>query len=186
MLVYAMNGRPLEPQHGFPLRLIVPGWYGMTSVKWLRSIEAVTEPFTGYQQTPAYHFTRDADDPGEPVQRIRPRALMVPPGVPDYFSRHRTVEAGRIPVTGRAWSGSGEVTRVEVGLDGSWSDARLGESVGPFAWRSWSFDWDAVAGDHTLSCRATDSTGAVQPLDQPWNHQGMGNNSVQTVAVTVR
>jgi DMSO/TMAO reductase YedYZ molybdopterin-dependent catalytic subunit len=186
MLVYAMNGRPLEPQHGFPLRLIVPGWYGMTSVKWLRSIEAVTEPFTGYQQTPAYHFTRDADDPGEPVQRIRPRALMVPPGVPDYFSRHRTVEAGRVHVAGRAWSGAGEVTRVEVGLDGSWSDARLGEAVGPFAWRSWTFDWDAVAGDHTLSCRATDSTGAVQPIDQPWNHQGMGNNSVQTVAVTVR
>jgi DMSO/TMAO reductase YedYZ molybdopterin-dependent catalytic subunit len=186
MLVYAMNGRPLEPQHGFPLRLIVPGWYGMTSVKWLRSIEAVTEPFTGYQQTPAYHFTRDADDPGEPVQRIRPRALMVPVGVPDYFSRHRTAEAGRIQVTGRAWSGAGEVTRVEVGLDGSWSDARLGEAVGPFAWRSWTFDWDAVAGDHTLSCRATDSTGAAQPIDQPWNYQGMGNNSVQTVAVTVR
>jgi DMSO/TMAO reductase YedYZ molybdopterin-dependent catalytic subunit len=186
MLVYAMNGRPLEPQHGFPVRLIVPGWYGMTSVKWLRSIEAVTEPFTGYQQTPAYHFTRDADDPGEPVQHIRPRALMVPPGVPDYFSRHRTADAGRIQVTGRAWSGAGEVTRVEVGVDGSWSDARLGESVGPFAWRSWSFDWDAVAGDHTLSCRATDSTGAAQPIDQPWNYQGMGNNSVQTVAVTVR
>jgi DMSO/TMAO reductase YedYZ molybdopterin-dependent catalytic subunit len=186
MLVYAMNGRPLEPQHGFPLRLIVPGWYGMTSVKWLRSIEAVTQPFTGYQQTPAYHFTRDADDPGEPVQRIRPRALMVPPGAPDYFTRHRTTDAGKIEIVGRAWSGAGEITRVEVGVDGSWSEARLGQSVGPFAWRSWSYAWDAVAGEHMLSCRATDSTGAVQPTEQPWNHQGMGNNSVQTVAITVR
>ena len=186
MLVYAMNGRPLEPQHGFPLRLIVPGWYGMTSVKWLRSIEAITQPFTGYQQTPAYHFTQSAEDQGEPVQRIRPRALMVPPGVPDYFTRHRTADVGRVEISGRAWSGAGEVTRVEVGVDGSWSDARLGESVGPFAWRSWSFTWEAVAGEHTLSCRATDSTGAVQPIDQPWNHQGMGNNSVQTIEVTVR
>ena len=96
MLAYEMNGRPLEPQHGFPLRLIVPGWYGMTSVKWLRSIDAVTEPFEGYQQTPAYHYAPNADDLGEPVRRIRPRALMVPPGIPDFFSRHRVVEQGRI------------------------------------------------------------------------------------------
>ncbi|HUP83088.1 MAG TPA: sulfite oxidase [Candidatus Limnocylindria bacterium] len=186
MLVYAMNGRPLEPQNGFPLRLIVPGWYGMTSVKWLRSIEAVTQPFTGYQQTPAYHFTAGADDEGEPVERIRPRALMAPPGMPDYFTRHRTLDAGSVEIIGRAWSGAGQVTKVEVAVDGSWSEATLGESVGPFAWRSWSFKWDAVRGDHTLSCRAMDSAGNVQPIDQPWNHQGMGNNSVQTVAVTVR
>jgi DMSO/TMAO reductase YedYZ molybdopterin-dependent catalytic subunit len=186
MLVYAMNGRPLEPQNGFPLRLLVPGWYGMTSVKWLTRIEAITEPFRGYQQTPAYHFTDNADEEGEPVQRIRPRALMVPPGVPEYFTRHRVVDAGGVVIRGRAWSGQGEITKVEVGVDGAWSEATLGESVGPFAWRSWSFDWSAKVGEHTLSCRATDSTGAVQPIDQPWNHQGMGNNSVQTVAVTVR
>jgi DMSO/TMAO reductase YedYZ molybdopterin-dependent catalytic subunit len=186
MLVYAMNGRPLEPQHGFPLRLIVPGWYGMTSVKWLRSIEAVTRPFAGYQQTPAYHFTDSADEEGEPVQRIRPRALMVPPGTPDFFSRHRIVDAGLVELIGRAWSGSAEVTRVEVGIDGAWSDATLGESAGQFAWRSWTFAWDATPGEHVLSCRATDATGAVQPINQPWNYQGMANNSVQTVAVTVR
>ncbi|HEY8135809.1 MAG TPA: sulfite oxidase [Candidatus Limnocylindrales bacterium] len=186
ILAYEMNGRPLEPQHGFPLRLIVPGWYGMTSVKWLSSIRTVGVPFTGYQQTPAYHFTEGADDEGEPVQRIRPRALMVPPGVPDYFSRHRFVDAGRVTIFGRAWSGSAEVTRVEVGVDGVWSEATLGESVGQFAWRSWTFAWDATPGEHVLSCRATDATGAVQPIDQPWNYQGMGNNSVQTVAATVR
>jgi DMSO/TMAO reductase YedYZ molybdopterin-dependent catalytic subunit len=187
MLVYEMNGRPLEPQNGFPLRLLVPGWYGMTSVKWLRSIEAVTQPFTGYQQTPAYRFTKTEEDEGQPVQRIRPRALMVPPGIPDYFTRHRIVDAGRVElIAGRAWSGQGAITKVEFGVDGSWSEATLGESVGPFAWRSWSYAWTATPGEHTLSCRATDSTGAVQPIDQPWNYQGMGNNSVQTVAVTVR
>ncbi|MEP7158977.1 MAG: sulfite oxidase [Chloroflexota bacterium] len=186
MLAYAMNGRPLEPQHGCPLRLLVPGWYGMTSVKWLTGIEAVTRPFDGYQQTPAYHYASDSEDLGEPVQRIRPRALMVPPGVPDFFSRHRIVDAGRVELLGRAWSGEGQVTKVEIGIDGSWSEVALGRSVGPFAWRSWSFAWDAEAGEHVLACRATDATGDAQPTEQPWNHQGVGNNLVQEVAVTVR
>jgi DMSO/TMAO reductase YedYZ molybdopterin-dependent catalytic subunit len=186
MLVYAMNGRPLEPQHGFPLRLIVPGWYGMTSVKWLTQIEAVTQPFEGYQQTPGYHYASDSENLGEPVQRIRPRALMLPPGVPDFFSRHRMVEAGHVELIGRAWSGEGEVIKVDIGIDGTWSEAVLRRSVGPFAWRSWSFAWDAQPGEHVLACRATDATGAAQPTTQPWNHQGLGNNLVQEVAVTVR
>lgn len=186
MLVYEMNGRPLEPQHGYPLRLLVPGWYGMTSVKWLTSIDAVTERFNGYQQTPAYHYATDAENLGERVTRIRPRALMVPPGIPDFFSRHRVVDAGRASLFGRAWSGRGSIERVEVGVDGSWSDAELGQQVGPFAWRSWTFDWDASVGEFALSCRATDSTGEVQPVSEPWNWQGMGNNMAQVVAVTVR
>ena len=186
MLVHGMNGRPLEPQHGFPLRLIVPGWYGMASVKWLTSIEAVTEPFTGYQQTPAYHYASDSEDLGEPVERIRPRALMIPPGMPDFFSRHRFVERGLVEIEGRAWSGGGEIDRVEVAVDGTWSEATLRRSVGPFAWRSWTFAWDAEPGEHVLACRATDAAGESQPTEQPWNHQGMGNNLVQEVRVTVR
>ncbi len=111
---------------------------------------------------------------------------MVPPGIPDFFSRHRMVEPGRVALFGRAWSGSGAIERVEVGVDGAWSEAVLGPAVGDFAWRSWTFDWDAQPGEHVLSCRATDSNGDVQPIDQPWNHQGMGNNMAQRVAVTVR
>ncbi len=186
LLAYAMNGRPLEPQHGFPIRLLVPGWYGMTSVKWLTRIEAVTEPFRGYQQADTYLYRRDADDPGEPVTRQRVRALMIPPGIPDFLTRHRYVEAGRIELTGRAWSGEAPVTRVEVGVDGVWADAELGPSLGDFAWRGWRFDWAASAGEHELACRATDATGRVQPIEQPWNQQGMGVNHVQRVAVTVR
>ena len=82
LLVDEMNGAPLQPQHGFPVRLLVPGWYGMASVKWLHRIEAVAEPFQGYQQATAYHYRADADDPGIPVSRIRVRALMTPPGHP--------------------------------------------------------------------------------------------------------
>ncbi len=186
LLAYEMNGRPLEPQHGSPLRLVVPGWYGMTSVKWLTAIEVVTEPFAGFQQAVAYHYQKDADDPGEAVQRIRVRALMIPPGIPEFFSRHRVVDSGHITLAGRAWSGSGPVERVEVAVDGRWREARLSDSAGDFAWRGWSFEWDASPGEHELACRATDAAGDVQPDEAPWNYQGMGNNAVQRIRVSVR
>jgi len=186
LLAYEMNGRPLEPQHGFPLRLVVPGWYGMTSVKWLTAIQAVAEPFEGFQQAVAYRYQKDADDPGEVVQRIRVRALMVPPGIPDFFTRRRVLDSGRVPLIGRAWSGSGPIERVEVAVDGRWRDATLEKSAGDFAWRGWTFDWEATHGEHELACRATDAAGNVQPADVPWNYQGMGNNAVQRIRVSVR
>jgi DMSO/TMAO reductase YedYZ molybdopterin-dependent catalytic subunit len=186
ILAWEMNGQPLEPQHGYPLRLIVPGWYGMTSVKWLTSIEAISGRFEGFQQASAYRYQRDEDDPGEPVSRMRVRSLMNPPGIPDFFTRRRMVDAGPVLLTGRAWSGVGGVERVEVGIDGEWHHATLEPPVGEFAWRGWSFAWDAAAGDHVLACRATDATGRTQPDEIPWNYQGMGNNVVQRVAVSVR
>jgi DMSO/TMAO reductase YedYZ molybdopterin-dependent catalytic subunit len=186
LLVDEMNGQPLQPQHGFPVRLIVPGWYGMTSVKWLRRIEAVDEPFEGYQQARTYRFKTDADDPGIPVSRIQVRALMLPPGIPDFFTRRRLVEPGRVSIRGRAWGGSAPVRRVEVGVDGAWSDATLDAPIGDWAWRGWAFEWKAEPGEHELACRATDADGQVQPIDAPWNYGGMGNNSVQLVPVTVR
>lgn len=187
LLAYEMNGRPLEPQHGAPVRLLVPGWYGMTSVKWLRAIEAVTEPFLGYQQADAYRFQRSEDDvPGEPVTRIRVRALMVPPGIPDFLTRTRLVDAGTVELRGRAWSGTGRVVRVEVGVDGEWADAELEEPIGRYAWRGWRYRWDAEPGEHVLTCRATDEDGHVQPSEPPWNLQGMANNQIQRVPVTVR
>jgi DMSO/TMAO reductase YedYZ molybdopterin-dependent catalytic subunit len=186
LLAYEMNGQPLQPQHGYPLRLLVPGWYGMTSVKWLTSIEAVTEPFTGYQQTPAYHYEVEPGQLDDPVTRIRVHALMVPPGIPDFFSRNRVVDTGRVTLRGRAWSGQAPVERVEVGVDGAWADAQLDPPTGDFAWRGWSYDWDAEPGDHELTCRATDAAGNTQPVEQPWNRQGVGNNLVQRVSALVR
>jgi DMSO/TMAO reductase YedYZ molybdopterin-dependent catalytic subunit len=185
LLAYEMNGRPLEPQHGAPVRLLVPGWYGMASVKWLTRVSAVAEPFEGYQQRVAYRYQQDADDPGEGVSRMRVRALMVPPGHPDFLTRARFVAAGEVELAGRAWSGSGAVERVEVGVDGVWDDAELEPPLGDYAWRGWRYRWRAEPGDHVLSCRATDAAGQGQPLEQAWNYQGMGNNLVQTVRVTV-
>src|SRR5207253_7242652 len=121
---------------GFPLRLIIPGWYGMAHVKWLRSVTVQSEPFTGYQNAVAYRLLQAAGEPGEPVTRIRPRALMVPPGVPDFMSRTRFVPLGEHELIGRAWSGQGPVTRVEVSTDGgaSWAGAEVEPALGPWAW----------------------------------------------------
>lgn len=187
LLAYQMNGQPLQPQHGYPLRLIVPGWYGMTSVKWLDRIEAIGEHFQGYQMENTYRYAQGADDPGEPVDRIQVRSLMIPPGIPDFLTRTRLVEAGSVELMGRAWAGALGISQVEVSGDGgvSWSHARLGGQVSPFAWREWSFRWEAEPGRHMLCVRATDSEGRVQPLEQPWNYQGMGNNMVHRVEVVV-
>ena len=187
LLVYAMNGQPLLPQHGAPLRLVVPGWYGMASVKWLAGIEAVEQPFEGIQQTVSYHFRSRAGEQGTPCTHMRVNSLMLPPGMPDFFTRSRIVDAGRVSLLGRAWSGGGApISRVEVGVDGAWRDARLAASVGPWAWRGWTFDWDAAPGECTLECRATDALGNVQPEEPVWDVTGFGNHSTQRVPVTVR
>lgn len=188
ILAYAINGGPLPPQHGAPLRLLVPGWYGMASVKWLARIEAVTEPFTGYQQTGSYVFREDPDDEGTPVSRIAVRSLMIPPGIPEFLTRSRLVDAGPVTLRGRAWSGSGEIERVEVSTDGgtSWAPASVAPAEGEYAWHGWSFEWQAEPGEYELACRATDATGATQPLEPVWNVGGYRANDVQRVSVTVR
>lgn len=185
VLAYRMNGMELPPQHGYPLRLVVPGWYGMASVKWLTSIKVLTKPFDGFQQEVAYRYQHDADDAGTPVTWMKVRALMIPPGIPDFFTRGRVLPAGPVMLRGRAWSGHGAVQHVEVGVDGKWSRAQLERPAAPFAWCAWSLPWVADPGEHELSCRATDSSGASQPLEQVWNYQGMGNNAVQRIKVTV-
>jgi sulfane dehydrogenase subunit SoxC len=188
LLAYEMNGTPLPPQHGAPLRLVVPGWYGMAHVKWLREITAVSEPFDGFQNTVAYRLRQEADDPGEPVARIEPRALLRPPGFPDFMSRARSLAAGRCTLDGRAWSGHGPVARVDVTVDGgeSWAQATLDpQPESPWAWRRWTYDWEATPGKHILAARATDVTGRSQPTAQAWNRGGFANNVIQHVTVFV-
>ena len=159
----------------------------MTNVKWLRSIAAVAEPFEGFQMW-AYRLRQHEEDDGTPVTRMMPRALMIPPGFPDFFTRSRTLDAGPVTLEGRAWSGWGSVTRVEVSVDGgvSWSDAQLSEPVGTYAWRAWTYGWTAQAGGHELVVRATDDAANVQPMTQPWNEHGFSNNLVQRIPVVVR
>jgi DMSO/TMAO reductase YedYZ molybdopterin-dependent catalytic subunit len=187
LLVYAVNGQELPPQHGFPVRLVVPGWYGMTHVKWLRSITVVDQAFQGWQQAVGYHLRGSEEEVGEPVTRMLPRSLMIPPGIPDFLSRRRFVPAGEYVLEGRAWSGHGTVVKVEVSSDGgsSWEEAQLGEPLSEFAWCGWSYRWQAEPGEHDLCCRATDAVGNVQPTYPTWNFDGFCNNAVQRVPVVV-
>jgi DMSO/TMAO reductase YedYZ molybdopterin-dependent catalytic subunit len=187
LLAYEMNGVPLPPQHGYPLRLVVPGWYGMTNVKWLGAIDLASEPYDGYQMTTAYLFRRGDDDPGTRLDRMRPRSLLAPPGVPDFLTRRRTVEAGTCTLEGRAWSGLAPVAGVDVSVDGgeTWAPAELGDDLGRWAWRGWTFGWEARPGEHMLLSRARDEDGNEQPLDAEWNVGGYANNGAQRVDVVV-
>lgn len=189
LLAYAMNGSALPPQHGYPVRLVVPGWYGMAHVKWLREIAVLDEPFTGFQNSVAYRMRQEQDEVGDEVTRIAPRALLVPPGFPDFMSRQRFVRPGEVLVTGRAWSGYAPVAHVEMSTDGgaTWAAAKLdgdAEPAGRWAWRGWTYRWFAAEGPHLLTARATDTSGNTQPTAQAWNRGGFANNAVQLVPVT--
>jgi sulfane dehydrogenase subunit SoxC len=181
-----MNGAALPPQHGAPLRLVVPRWYGMASVKWLRAIEAVDRPFDGLQQARSYHFRRVAGEKGEPCTLMRVNCAMAPPGIPDFYTRRRIVDAGEVTVVGKAWSGAAPIRNVQFGVNGIWDDAVLDTNKVQHSWQGWRATWRAIPGEHQLSCRATDEAGNVQPLEPPWDVSGFGNNGVQCVQVTVR
>src|SRR5262249_35340671 len=148
LLAYEMNGMPLPPQHGWPVRLVVPGWYGMAQVKWLTAVTVLAEPFTGFQNAVADRLKRDAGGPREAGPRSRPRALMIPPGYPDFMSRTRFVRPGEHLVHGRAWSGWAPVSRVEVSADGgaTWADAVVGPAPDRYAWHAWRYLWRAAPG----------------------------------------
>jgi DMSO/TMAO reductase YedYZ molybdopterin-dependent catalytic subunit len=188
-LAYEMNGEPLPPQHGAPLRLVVPGWYGMASVKWLERITVLDRPFDGYQQRVSYRLRQTEDEEGEALSRMLPRALMAPPGIPEFLTRERFVDPGPCVIRGRAWSGWGSIREVHVSIDGgaTWNEAELVDQPAPWAWTEWSYVWQPGSpGRYELASRARDSAGNEQPVEPPWNLGGYANNAVQRVIVTVR
>jgi hypothetical protein len=160
----------------------------MTNVKWLLSLTAVDTPFDGYQQTVGYRMRLDSDDDGVPVTRMVPRALLVPPGIPDFMTRTRTVVAGPCVLEGRAWSGSAPITAVDVSVDGgtTWDAAVLdGGASTAGTWIGWRYEWQATPGDYELCCRAADGAGSQQSLEAAWNVGGYANNTIQRVPVRV-
>jgi DMSO/TMAO reductase YedYZ molybdopterin-dependent catalytic subunit len=182
LLALEMNGEPLPRAHGAPVRLVVPGWYGMASVKWVSRIEALTRPFEGYYQRERYIYDRGDGGAPEPVTRMRVKSLITSP------AEEARVPPGRVVVQGVAWSGERRVVQVEVAVDGgdTWRPATLLEPSRPSAWVRWAFTWeDAAPGRHTLRARATDEAGEVQPEVEPWNRLGYGNNAVQVRIVEV-
>jgi DMSO/TMAO reductase YedYZ molybdopterin-dependent catalytic subunit len=184
LLAYAMNGEALPIVHGYPLRVIVPGWYALASVKWLTEIDVVREPFRGYYQTETYFYEwqRGEQVVREPVSLQRVRSLITEP------ETDSEVEQGELPIRGVAWSGAAPIARVEVRIGGdSWQDARL---VGERKRHSWQ-GWELIArlerpGPVVISARATDMASRTQPDSPDWNRLGYGNNAIQKVRVDVR
>src|SRR5215469_11842239 len=184
LLAYAMNGDALPILHGYPLRLIVPGWYAVASVKWLSQIDVIGDLFTGHYQTGAYFYEwqRAGQPIREPVSLQRVRSLITEPE-PDS-----EVEQGDLPIRGVAWSGAAPIARVEVSIGGRpWQDARL---VGERKRHSWQ-GWELIAfleqpGSTVISARATDMASRTQHDSPEWNRLGYGNNAIQKVRVNVR
>ena len=192
LIALRMNGEPLRPEHGAPVRAIVPGYYGMAAVKWLRTVRAVAEPFDGFFRSRAYTFVPEGhppDVPGRPVLGLRVKSLITEPAA------GTTVPPGPLRVRGVAWTGAGRVTEVEVrcaggdrgGVPGSWVPAKLGPSLGPFAWRRWEATVELPGPGHRLlRARARDSEGNDQPLRADWNLRGVENHAVHVVPIVVR
>jgi DMSO/TMAO reductase YedYZ molybdopterin-dependent catalytic subunit len=183
LLAYAMNGEPLPTQHGYPLRVIVPGWYAVTSVKWLTEIEVIDRAFTGHFQTDkyVYEWTRDGGIVREPVTLQRVRSLITEPRTDQAMAE------GDLAIRGVAWSGAAPIARVEVSVGGGpWRETRL---VGDRKRGSWQW-WELItrierSGPVTLRARATDLAGRTQPDKPEWNRQGYGNNSIEEVGVHI-
>jgi DMSO/TMAO reductase YedYZ molybdopterin-dependent catalytic subunit/rhodanese-related sulfurtransferase/glyoxylase-like metal-dependent hydrolase (beta-lactamase superfamily II) len=184
LVAYAMNGEPLPLQHGRPVRLIVPGWYAVASVKWLTDIEAIGEPFEGFYQTDRYVYERERDGriAREPVRLQQVRALITEP------TACASVTAGELVVRGVAWSGAAPIDRVDVSVGGdAWQPARL---IGERRRHSWQW-WELLTrcetrGTILVRARATDLAGRAQPERPEWNRLGYGGNAIQEVAITVQ
>ncbi|HET9422955.1 MAG TPA: molybdopterin-dependent oxidoreductase, partial [Nocardioides sp.] len=167
LLVYGMNGDVLPPDHGFPVRLLVPGWIGVANVKWVGSIEVSETPLESQWNTTSYRmFGPDYPDAPLLTTQVVKSALELP------FPA--TLRPGRRWLTGRSWSGEGRITKVEVSFDDSrrWHHAQLGRDNATQAWRQWSIPWNAHPGEHTIRVRARDDRGNVQPTSVPFNEQG--------------
>lgn len=180
LLAYAMNGRPLPARHGYPLRLVVPGWYGMASVKWLTEIQVTAEPFRGFFQ--GEHYVYERGGVREPVRLQQVRALITRPGAGEELAR------GALIVRGVAWSGAAPIDRVDVSVAGGrWQKARLTGAQEVAGWQEWEFLASGLApGEVTIRARASDLAGQVQPERPEWNRRGYGANFIHEVQVALR
>jgi DMSO/TMAO reductase YedYZ molybdopterin-dependent catalytic subunit len=176
ILATRLGDVPLTPEHGAPVRLIVPGQYAMKSVKWLRSISAVSQPFVGHFVNKYRYFGDDGYDEGAPVGEMRVRSVIATP------LHGERVSTGLVTVLGAAWSGAGPIFKVEIALNGRPAgDADLAPRPGEYVATPWRSDIEVGPGSHLLSARATDIAGNVQPEQSIWNRNGYGNNVVQVV-----
>jgi DMSO/TMAO reductase YedYZ molybdopterin-dependent catalytic subunit len=187
LLAYKMNGRELPPEHGFPVRAIVPGWYAMASVKWLQRIIVTEQMFAGYYQTIDYAYWQRQKAIAEltPLRELQIKAQIAKPAEGDVVPANSSVR-----VHGAAWTSNGEITKVELSTDGgaTWTQAKLlGESK-PNAWRLWEFNWQTptAPGRQTLIARARDSLGRTQAVQRDRDRGTYMINHLLPVTVQVQ
>jgi DMSO/TMAO reductase YedYZ molybdopterin-dependent catalytic subunit len=184
-----MNGSPLTKHHGFPARALVPGWIGAASCKWLTEIKVLESEFAGNFMSPGYRFPNQPVKPGDTVKPEDTHvltALNVKSVISGPLDGAR-LKAGHVQVHGAAWAGEAEVVKVEVSTDGgnNWNAASLGRERAHYAWRLWTYEWSAKAGDCAILSRATDSQGRTQPDAPVWNPSGYLYNAVDQVKIHV-
>ena len=184
LLAYAMNGEPLPIEHGYPLRLIVPGWYAVASVKWLTEIEVISSPFEAFFQTDryVYEWDRDRTTVREPVRLQKVRSIITEP------TGAEEVAVGELVIRGVAWSGAAPIECVDVRIgNGPWQHAQLVGNRQPHCWQWWEMLTHLdQPGATTVQVRATDLAGATQPEQSDWNRLGYGANAIHTVDLRVR
>ncbi|MGF1582827.1 MAG: sulfite oxidase [Gemmataceae bacterium] len=184
ILALRMNGEPLTPDHGFPVRLLVPGWYGVASVKWVQRIEVVNKPFEGYYQT--YKYTIGKQTP-EGIANVGVQGMTVK----SEIIRPREDEAigiGSQRIFGMAWAGEHAVAKVEISTDGgeTWGEARLVGLQAPYSWTMWEYFWEvATAGQYEILSRATSTNGDTQPLEHDRLRAGYMINFLRSRRVVV-
>lgn len=187
LLAFEMNGEPLTPAHGFPLRAIVPGWYGMAAVKWLQRIVITERPYHGYYQTVDYAFWQreQAGIALVPITQMQVKASIARPGINEIIAAGTNYK-----VAGAAWTSEGEVVKVEVSSDGggSWIEASLGEQTAPNSWQLWEWDWQTPnkPGRCVLLARATDSRGRTQPMERDLDRGTYQINHCLPIEVEIR
>jgi DMSO/TMAO reductase YedYZ molybdopterin-dependent catalytic subunit len=187
LLAYKMNGEPLPQAHGFPVRAIVPGWYGMASVKWLARIVAVKQPYHGYFQTVDYAYWkhREGFPVRVPVTEMQVKSQIARPTVAEVIEKGTTYR-----IFGAAWSGNSPIVKVEVSTDGgkTYAAARLLGKPVEQTWRLWEFPWQVPAkrGTHTVMTRATDAKGNSQPLTRDKDREAYLINQVLPVEVQIQ
>jgi DMSO/TMAO reductase YedYZ molybdopterin-dependent catalytic subunit len=187
-----MNGEKLSPHHGFPARIMVPGWIGAASLKWVAEIRVLDHEFDGNYMKPGYRLPERSLAPGEDlkpgdvtnaVTKLNVKSVIAAPGDGSLIRRRP------FTIRGAAWAGEADVTRVDVSVDNgqTWKPADLGQDHAKYAWRLWQYTWTPQkAGGYVIMSRATDSAGRVQPAQAAWNPSGYLWNAIDQVKIHVQ
>jgi DMSO/TMAO reductase YedYZ molybdopterin-dependent catalytic subunit len=192
LLATKMDGSPLTPSHGFPVRSLVPGWIGSASIKWLQEIRLLPHEFHGFYMDPGYRVPVESPSGPEsgpaktvPLTSLRVKSVIAQPADGAVLDPS---PSARVAIQGASWAGESAIARVDVSTDEgrTWHEATLGPDHAKYAWRLWHYEWlPSRPGPHAIFSRATDSSGHTQPMEPRWNPGGYLWNGVDKIHVQI-